>query len=107
MRTYEKTHGWLKFILDVSNIKYTTWLLIGEAVSKVEHIAGVPLAPEYIAEKLHWPLDRVNVTLEDLERRMTFLYRDSEGAVAWAYPVTADETPHHVTFDTGERINAA
>ena len=69
--------------------------------------AGKPLSPEYIAQKLHWPLDRVNATLEDLERRMTFLYRNAEGAVAWAYPVTADETPHHVAFDTGERINAA
>jgi hypothetical protein len=69
--------------------------------------AGVPLSPESIAGKLHLPLERVNATLEDLERRMTFLYRNAEGAVAWAYPVTADETPHHVTFDTGERIHAA
>ena len=69
--------------------------------------AGKPLAPETIAEKLHWPVDRVNDTLADLERRMTFLYRNAEGAVTWAYPVTADETPHHIVFDTGERINAA
>jgi hypothetical protein len=69
--------------------------------------AGEPLSPESIAGKLYLPLDRVNATLEDLERRMTFLYRDAEGAVAWAYPVTTDETPHRVAFDTGERINAA
>mgnify|MGYP000028250921 CR=1 FL=1 len=69
--------------------------------------AGEPLAPAYIAEKLRQPVERVNALLEDLEGRMTFLYRDAQGAVAWAYPVTADETPHQVTFDTGERINAA
>ena len=69
--------------------------------------AGEPLSPQYIAEKLHLPLERVIGILEDLERRMTFLVRNPAGAVAWAYPVTADETPHHVTFANGERINAA
>jgi hypothetical protein len=69
--------------------------------------AGEPLVPTYIAERLHRPVERVNALLEDLEERMTFLYRDPEGAVAWAYPVTADETPHQLTFGTGERINAA
>jgi hypothetical protein len=69
--------------------------------------AGEPLSPEYIAQKLHWPVDRVSAILEDLEGRMTFLYRNAEGAVAWAYPVTAEETPHHIEFDTGEQINAA
>jgi hypothetical protein len=69
--------------------------------------AGMPLSPEDIAQKLHWPVSRVTDTLEDLERRMTFLYRNEEGAVAWAYPVTADETPHRIAFDTGERIHAA
>ena len=34
-------------------IEYTTWLLLGEAVSKTEHIAGVPLQPEE-AEYLHY-----------------------------------------------------
>jgi hypothetical protein len=68
---------------------------------------GMPLSPEYIAEKLHLTLDRVTDTLEDLEQRMTFLYRNTEGAVAWAYPVTADETPHRITFDSGEQIHAA
>jgi hypothetical protein len=69
--------------------------------------AGEPLAPAYIAEKLRRPVERVNVLLEDLEGRMTFLYRNAQGAVAWAYPVTADETPHQVAFGSGERIHAA
>ena len=52
MRTYEKTHPWLNFNLDVQQLDYTTWLLLGEAVSKIEHIAGAPLNPE-AAKKLH------------------------------------------------------
>ncbi len=52
MRTYEKTHPWLEFTLNVRDLAYTTWLLIGEAVSKTEHIAGVPLNPE-AASQLH------------------------------------------------------
>jgi len=52
MRTYEKTHPWLKFELDASRLDYTTWLSLGEAVSKCEHIAGVPLSPD-AAARLH------------------------------------------------------
>jgi len=66
-----------------------------------------PLAPEFIADKLNLPVDRVKIILEDLEKHMTFLFRNEEGAVAWAYPVTTDITPHHVTFNTGEQLHAA
>lgn len=52
MRTYEGTHPWLDFKLDVRELDYATWMLLGEAVSKTEHIAGVPLEPAS-AEKLH------------------------------------------------------
>lgn len=52
MRTYEKTHPWLDFRLDVRQLDYTSWLLLGEAVSKTEHIAGVPLDPDS-AKELH------------------------------------------------------
>lgn len=52
MRTYEKTHPWLDFTLDVRELDYTTWMLLGEAISKTEHIAGVPLEPDS-AKKLH------------------------------------------------------
>lgn len=52
MRTYEKTHPWLDFALDVRKLDYTTWLLLGEATSKTEHIAGVPLEPDS-AKRLH------------------------------------------------------
>ena len=52
MRTYEETHPWLKFSLDLRELEHVTWLLLGEAVSKTEHIAGVPLSPE-AAGQLH------------------------------------------------------
>jgi len=65
------------------------------------------LSPGFIAEKLELPVDQVVGILEDLEVHMTFLYRDELGAVEWAYPVTTAQTPHRVTFSTGERINAA
>jgi hypothetical protein len=68
---------------------------------------GKPLSPELISRRLNLPLERVNSILEDLEKNLTFLYRNDQGSVAWAYPVTADETPHGISFSTGERINAA
>ena len=68
---------------------------------------GKPLTPEWIARELNLPVENVIVILNDLERHMTFLFRNREGAVTWAYPVTVDETPHRVTLSTGEKIFAA
>jgi Fic family protein len=52
-RAYETTHPWIKFTLDLEqDVKYRSWLLLGEAQSKSEHIAGAPLEPQ-IAEELH------------------------------------------------------
>ena len=69
--------------------------------------AGEPLSPEFIAQELDLPVSRVNLILEELEKHLTFLFRNKQGAVTWAYPVTVDRTPHHVTFNTGEQIYAA
>jgi hypothetical protein len=69
--------------------------------------AGKPLSPEYIAQALDLPSDRLSVILDDLEKHMTFLFRNPQGEVEWAYPVTAACTPHHVAFSSGERIDAA
>ena len=68
---------------------------------------GAPLAPEWFSARLDLPLDLTVRILDDLESHLTFLYRNPEGAVAWAYPVTVDETPHRVAFSAGERVNAA
>lgn len=52
MRQYEKTHPWLTFTLDTRSLDFSVWILLGEAQSKCEHIAGVPLRPS-VAEELH------------------------------------------------------
>lgn len=52
MRTYEKTHPWISFQLDLSRAPTRLWLHLGESASKCEHIAGVPLRPA-TAELLH------------------------------------------------------
>lgn len=45
MREYERTHPWIKFELDLRKADPRLWMLLGEASSKCEHIAGVPLRP--------------------------------------------------------------
>jgi hypothetical protein len=66
-----------------------------------------PLTPEFIAQKLNLPQSQVVQILDELERNMTFLFRNTDGAVTWAYPVTIDPTPHHLTFSSGEQVYAA
>ena len=68
---------------------------------------AAPMPSEFISRAIELPVDRVIGILDELERHMTFLFRNEQGAVAWAYPVTVDQTPHHMTFSTGERVNAA
>ena len=81
--------------------------LVHHFVVRELHRVGKALPPEFIAEKLSLPLARVGALLDELEEHMTFLFRNDEGAVAWAYPVTVDKTPHHLTFSTGEQLYAA
>lgn len=69
--------------------------------------AGNPLPPDLIAQSLDLPIARVTSILEELERNLFFLVRDDLGAVAWAYPVTVVQTPHELTFSTGERLYGA
>ncbi len=68
---------------------------------------GEPMSPEFIAQNLNLPPARVRAILEDLERHMTFLFRNEHGAVTWAYPVTVEPTPHRVGLSTGEQVYAA
>jgi Fic family protein len=46
MPTYDRTHPWLTFSLDLSRAPWQLWLLAGEAISKCEHLAGVALTPD-------------------------------------------------------------
>ena len=66
-----------------------------------------PIEPELISEKLRIPLERVNFLLEELERKLFFLVRNEQGAVAWAYPITVENTPHKLSFASGERLYGA
>jgi hypothetical protein len=68
---------------------------------------GKPIAPEWITRELNLPTKKIIALLDDLEKHLTFLFRNAEGAVVWAYPVTVAETPHRVTLSTGEQTFAA
>ncbi len=52
LRQYVGTHPWLTFRVDMSRLSHVVWMLLGEAESKCEHLAGAALTPE-IAAELH------------------------------------------------------
>src|SRR6266487_939090 len=53
MREYERTHPWIDFrATDVNGIQPRHWMLVGEARSKCEHLAGAPLKPD-VAKQLY------------------------------------------------------
>jgi hypothetical protein len=68
---------------------------------------GKPIPAEDIASGVNLPLQRTQEILDELERGMTFLFRNEKGEVVWAYPVTAEPTPHRIHFSSGEQIYAA
>lgn len=68
---------------------------------------GEPIAAEKVARDLALSPERVEEILQDLEKHLTFLVRNDQGHVVWAYPVTVERTPHRITFGSGERLYAA
>ena len=81
---------------------------------RVQHFAGrgiprrrEPIAPAVFAAELNLSLEQVRPILDELELRMTFLCRRGGEDVVWAYPVTAEETPHQIRMDGGEAFSAA
>lgn len=53
MRQYEQTHPWIDFkATDVNDVLPRHWMLLGEARSKCEHLAGAPLQPD-VASQLY------------------------------------------------------
>jgi hypothetical protein len=68
---------------------------------------GRPIPADDIAKEVNLPLQRTQEILDELEKGMTFLFRNEKGEVAWAYPVTAESTPHRIHFSSGEQIYAA
>jgi hypothetical protein len=78
------------------------YFVVGEIARRCE-----ALPPERIAQALNLSIDQIQSILDDLERNLFFLYRDGKGAVLWAYPVTAEKTPHRITLDSGQRLYGA
>ncbi len=66
-----------------------------------------PMSPQYVAAALQLDEQRVIEILDELERRLIFLYRPGGRDVVWAYPVTVEPTPHQLAFSSGERLWAA
>jgi len=66
-----------------------------------------PLSPALIADKAALTVSEVEPILAELEAGLFFLWRNTGGEVSWAYPVTAESTPHRLRFSTGETIYAA
>lgn len=52
MKTYEQTHSWINFELNLRDVDYRLWIMLGQAKEKCEHIAGIPLMPD-LAAVLH------------------------------------------------------
>jgi Fic family protein len=52
LRKYETSHPGLTFNLDLRQVSPRLWIALGEAQSKCQHIAGVPLQPK-IADEMH------------------------------------------------------
>jgi len=68
---------------------------------------GRPIAASAISNALGISRARTSAIVEDLERNLFFLARRGTEEVSWAYPVTVDDTGHHMAFSTGERLDAA
>lgn len=52
MRQYESSHPWIKFSCNLSKADTKLWILLGEAASKCDHLAHVPLRPN-TADKIY------------------------------------------------------
>ena len=68
---------------------------------------GRPISLSDISNALHLTRTRTKGIVEDLEKHLFFLVRGNGAEVSWAFPVTVEETGHHVVFSTGERLDAA
>jgi hypothetical protein len=107
-------HIWQKQVHDKGHHNHASLSFMTEDHRRVRNYvvselprAGAALAPQTIALALGLTIERVVAVLDDLEKGMTFLFRNAEGAVNWAYPVTVEPTPHRLTFSSGEKLYAA
>src|SRR5437762_667433 len=66
------------------------------AVRELPRNQGEPLNAKDFAQRLYLPLATVETLLDDLQRHLFFLVLNAAGDVSWAFPVTAEETPHRL-----------
>lgn len=52
IKSYIESHPWINFEIDFSKFNHRLWITIGEAQSKCDHIAGIPLHPD-VQQELH------------------------------------------------------
>lgn len=69
--------------------------------------SGRSISLSDISQALHLSRNRTTSIVVDLEKNLFFLVRGNGAEVSWAFPVTAEETGHHLVFSTGERLDAA
>ena len=81
--------------------------LVHHFVVKMLPSLARPMPPDFIAEGLNMNEARVIQILDELERRLIFLFRPGGRDIVWAYPITAEPTPHRLAFSSGERLWAA
>ena len=65
------------------------------AVTQVATGEG-PVRVDWFAARLEMTPAEVDARLDELEQGLFFLVRDPEGHVNWAFPFSAEETPHQV-----------
>jgi hypothetical protein len=107
-------HSWEKHVaIDSQHIPAVLDFMTAEhhlvrnlVVKEIAHMEK-PVSPAGISEMLGMSPSKVIAILDDLEKNLFFLVRDGRGNVSWAFPVTAEKTPHKLTFDTGEKPHAA
>ncbi len=77
------------------------------AVRELPLNGGLPLSMAQVARAAAVPEAAVPRIAAELERNLFFVVRSDEDYISWAFPVTSDRTPHHLTFDSGESIFGA
>lgn len=88
--------------------------LLSEEERRIHHfivrkmaVVKEPIMARLVSEELGMELQKVENTIDKLERMKTFLYRSGGQGVDWAYPLSLDNTGHWMTASTGERFFAA
>ncbi len=77
------------------------------AVLGLPQNGGRPLSMTQLAAAARVPEAQTRSIAAELERNLFFVVRAGEDHISWAFPVTSDETPHRVMFDSGESIFGA